>query len=301
MPLDCVLRRSQTYAGPAMTSPPRPVSSVFSPRLWGAHLAMLVVVAATVALGLWQYGVSHQHKADQVAQLAHATPRPLTKVMGANDPFPGDQIGRPVLVTGSWEPDGTVYVSGHAHDGREGYWAATPLELEGGDAAVYVVRGWTASVQRAPAPPTGTARLVGWLEPGDSAQDTTEDATGDSDAGDAVVASLDIASLIDHVDVDLFSAYVVGADHQADWPASASPVNDGSAGLADVSAPALPKADATTGLRNFLYAIEWWLFAVFAVYVWWRYVRDVTRPAPAGDDGEPAEEDTQDRAVTSDL
>ena len=29
--------------------------------------------------------------------------------------------------------------------------------------------------------------------------------------------------------------------------------------------------------RNLLYALEWVVFAAFAAFVWWRYVRDVTR------------------------
>jgi len=272
---------------------------------------MVVVVAAAIALGLWQYGVSQQHKVDQIAKLAHATPRPLTDVMGGNDAFPGDHLGRPVVVTGRWLGQGTVYVSGHTHDGQHGYWVATPLRVDGTASAIYVVRGWSADPATAPAAPGGAARLVGWLEPGQQADSTdtpdlspTSTGSATQAHGPAVVSSLDMAALIDEVDVDLFSAYVVGADHQADWPASASPVNDGSRGLVDVAAPALPKADATTGLRNFLYAIEWWLFAVFGLYVWWRYVRDVTRvteDAPREDDEGAPEGDAQEDAVRSDA
>ena len=29
-------------------------------------------------------------------------------------------------------------------------------------------------------------------------------------------------------------------------------------------------------MRNLLYALEWWVFGGFAVFIWWRYVRDVT-------------------------
>lgn len=275
-------------------SRPRALSAL-APRLWGAHLLMLAMVAATVALGIWQYDVSKGHKHDQVAKLAHATPRALGDVMGPDAAFPGGQLGRPVTVSGTWIPSGTLFVSGHRHDGRDGYWVATPVTVDGTSSAVYVVRGWTPSRQAAPPAPTGATRLVGWLQPGD------QSGTVDDHPADDVLPTLDVSAALDHVDVDLFSAYVVGADRQAHWPAADSPVNDGSTGLADVPAPAPPKADATTGLRNFLYAIEWWLFAVFAVYVWWRHVRDVTAPAP--DDPEPGapEEDPQGEAVASDA
>jgi len=256
---------------------------------------MIAVVVATIWLGVWQYGVSQQHKDDQVAQLAHATPRPLTEIMGGNDAFPADGVGRPVLVTGTWAT-GTVFVSGHRHGGRSGYWVATPLRVEGTGSAIYVVRGWTADPASAPPAPSGPVKLVGWLEPGQQSDDAASARTGRD-----VVPALDMATLIDKVDVDLFSAYVVAADHQADWPASARPVNDASTGLADVAAPALPKADATTGLRNFLYAIEWWLFTLFGVYIWWRYVREVTRVSPPEDEVGTPEDDAQDRTVTSDA
>jgi len=29
-----------------------------------------------------------------------------------------------------------------------------------------------------------------------------------------------------------------------------------------------------TSVRNFLYALEWWVFGGFAVYLWWRWCRD---------------------------
>jgi len=276
-----------------------PVVSPFAPRLWGAHLLMVVAVAAAVALGLWQYGVSHQHKLDQQAKLAHATPRPLTEVMGGNDPFPGTQIGRPVMVAGTWEPGETVFVSGHDHGGRSGYWVATPVKVDTTQSAIYVVRGWVRTPGLAPADPTGNTRLVGWLQPSDQA-DSAEDGSSTRARGE-VIGSLDMATLIGRVKGDLFSAYVVGADHQADWPASAAAVNDGSSGLASVPAPALPKADASTGLRNFLYAIEWWLFGLFAIYIWWRYVSDVTRAAPPGEEEGAPEEASQERPVASDA
>ena len=33
--------------------------------------------------------------------------------------------------------------------------------------------------------------------------------------------------------------------------------------------------DGSSGLRNLLYGIEWWLFGAFAAFIWWRWVRDV--------------------------
>jgi hypothetical protein len=44
--------------------------------------------------------------------------------------------------------------------------------------------------------------------------------------------------------------------------------------LAPVTPAALPQPSAFTSVRNLLYALEWWFFGAFAVYVWWRWCRD---------------------------
>jgi hypothetical protein len=41
-----------------------------------------------------------------------------------------------------------------------------------------------------------------------------------------------------------------------------------------VTPASLPKASTFTGLRNLLYAVEWWVFGGFAVFLWWRWCRD---------------------------
>ena len=47
-----------------------------------------------------------------------------------------------------------------------------------------------------------------------------------------------------------------------------------STGLSAVTPASLPKPPSFTSLRNLLYALEWWVFAGFAVFVWWRWCRD---------------------------
>ena len=66
-----------------------------------------------------------------------------------------------------------------------------------------------------------------------------------------------------------------------------SPVVPGADALEPADLEQLPPPAGGTGLRNLLYALEWIVFGGFAGFVWWRYVRDVTR---AGRD-EGAEQD----------
>jgi hypothetical protein len=46
------------------------------------------------------------------------------------------------------------------------------------------------------------------------------------------------------------------------------------AGLVPVTPESLPDPPTSTALRNLLYGVEWWLFAGFAVFLWWRWTTD---------------------------
>ena len=75
-----------------------------------------------------------------------------------------------------------------------------------------------------------------------------------------------IADAMQHVDQDLYGGYVIARSDSRDGQVEP--------GLAAVTPAALPKPDAFTALRNLLYAIEWWVFGGFAVFIWWRWCRD---------------------------
>lgn len=243
------------------------VPTLLAPRFWAIHLLALVLVGVAGALGGWQYDAWQSQRAAQAVDLTRLAPVPLDSVIGPDAPFPGTKIGQPVVLEGTWVADGTVYVSGREHQGAVGYWVVTPLAVvDQGDPAIPVVRGWVTDPAAAPAPPTGHAELVGWLQP--------PEGTGavDADPADDVLPQLRIADLIQHVDQDLYGAYVVAADLR---PTGAAPVNDGTAGLVPADLQQLPDAGRFTALRNLFYAVEWWFFGGFAVFVWWRWTRDV--------------------------
>ena len=52
----------------------------------------------------------------------------------------------------------------------------------------------------------------------------------------------------------------------------------------------LPKPATFTAVRNLLYAVEWWVFGGFAVFLWWRWCRDELERQRAVDAGEHAGE-----------
>ncbi len=253
----------------------------WSPRLWGAHLVALVCVAAAVALGLWQYDAWQAHREAERVDLTNAEPESLTAVLGADQPFPTEHVGRPVELEGTWLPEGTVLVSGREESGEDGSWVVTPLTVGGPrEPAIPVVRGWVPGTDpaAAPAPPTGTAALIGWLQPGEGT------GAADQDPTDDVLPQVRIADLVQRVDVDLYGGYVV-VDPAA--TAETGGRNAGTTGLEPATLDQLPPAGTFTGWRNIAYAIEWWLFAAFALFLWWRFVRDAVAPrARAADQAE---------------
>lgn len=232
------------------------VSRLLAPRLWGGHLLAVVLVAVACWLGVWQLGAWQAQRHAEAADLSAVAPESFTEVMGADDPFPADEVGQPVELAGTWVPEGTVHVEGREHDGEDGYWVATPLEVDGGGgSALYVVRGWTASVAQAPPPPAGDASLTAWLQPTEGTN------VADTDRTDDVLTQMRTADLVQHVDQDLYGAFAVARDPLP--------------GLAPATLEQLPAASAATGLRNLLYGVEWFVFGAFAAFIWWRWSRDV--------------------------
>ena len=138
---------------------------LFAPTLLGAHLLALAAVGSAGWLGVWQYDAWQDRRAAESIDLTRLDPEPLADVMGPDDRFPGEKVGQPVRVSGTWVPDGTVYVSGREHDGADGYWVVTPLAVEtADDPALPIVRGWTPSTRRGPGRPHRHHRLVAWLQ-----------------------------------------------------------------------------------------------------------------------------------------
>lgn len=224
-----------------------------------AHALLAAAVVAAVLLGLWQLDVWRAERESTVADLSGATPVPLTDVVDPGEAFPAPEIGRPVEVAGTWVPDATLLVEGRVLDGRTGLWVVTPVDVDG--AALAVVRGWVASEDDVPPPPTGAVDLAAWLQPPDGTLEMDRDPTDD------VFPQLRSADLAQRVDTEVFSAYAVAQDGVGGLP---------SAGLATP-----PEVGFGAGLKNLLYGIQWWVFGAFAVFIWWRFVQEERKPAPA--------------------
>lgn len=257
---------------------------LLSPRMIGLHLVAILATTAAVWLGLWQLDAWQGRRDAASTDLANAEPVALADVMSADDPYPADAIGQPVELAGAWVPASTFFVADRRLDGRRGYWVVTPVEVCdagcGGRPAMLVVRGWTVEPGAAPDPPTGRVAVTGWLQPPEGS------GRQDPDPTDDVLQELRIADAIQHVDQDLYGGYVIAKKVSAAATDDAG-TSGVEAGLEPVTPDSLPEPETFTALRNLLYAVEWWVFGGFALFVWWRWCRDeLERSRPSEDAGE---------------
>jgi surfeit locus 1 family protein len=251
------------------------VRALVSPQMLLLHLLAVFAVSFAGWLGWWQISAWQEQRQDRAAELVDDSPRPLAEVFGPDDPFPGEHVGRPVVVSGEWVPDSTVYVTDRrrtAEAADDGVWQVALLTACTGErpceqaSVVPVVLGWAPEASGTQAP-SGTAEVTGWLQP-------AEQGGRDEDPTDDLMPSLRSADLLQRTDRDLYSGYVI-----LDEPGSLR------GELVAVTPETLPEPPPSTALRNLLYGVEWWVFAAFAVYLWWRWSRDAVlaarRKAPA--------------------
>lgn len=233
--------------------------TLLRPKYWPGHVVMILCVSFAVGLGLWQFDAWQTRRADAAVDVSNSAPVTLDSVMTGDSSFPGRSLGRPVTFSGTWMSSSTLYIEDRKLDGDDGFWVVTPVRVQGSESAIPVVRGWSESAVATD--PSGTVAVTGWL------QATEGSGPLDEDPQDKVLTGMRLASMVEHVDADLYSGYVVARDVTGQGAA------DGAA-LRSVSASAVPEVSGFTALRNFLYAVEWWVFGAFAFFVWFRWCKD---------------------------
>lgn len=112
------------------------------PASWLVWLGVLVAMAATARLGLWQLDRAAQKTA--IAQTWHARSQlePLTASELPREPADvAAQLNRRIVVEGSWLPRHTLFLDNRTQHGLAGFVVVTPFLVAPGD-AVLVQRGW---------------------------------------------------------------------------------------------------------------------------------------------------------------
>lgn len=225
-------------------------------RAIGLGVLALALMAAMGALGLWQLGAYDKHQAESAKTRLAQPPVPLDEVLGPDSPFPADGVGRPVIVRGSYDARDQFYVRDVPGAGST-YAVVTPMRTAAGS-MILVVRG--ASPTAHAQVPSGAVTVSGVLQPSQP--------RGAPLDRSRVTDGLRIASVLNSVQGDLYAGYVVLTESH---PAETLP---------PVRSP-LPDPSRWAGVRNLLYAIQWWVFAAFVGFMWWRIVHDDNSGDPA--------------------
>ncbi len=225
----------------------------------GLGVVALVLMVVMVMLGLWQLNVyGARRHADSAATLTRPVV-PLDSVLRPDEAFSSEAASRPVEATGHYLAAEQLYVRRLPGVGAR-LAVVTPLLTSNGS-AILVVRGGRDSPGSTP--PSGLVHVVGVLEPSDG--------SGAGLSAGRVSAGLDVASLINEMPHDLYGGYLMLRSSEPPSGVGLTPAR-----------PPLPSASAWTGLRNLAYGLQWWVFAVFVAFMWWRMVREP--PESEGDD-----------------
>lgn len=246
------------------------LKTALKPRWIASLLLALVLSTVFVLLSQWQFSSAQDEPAPTSSSTEQV--KPLTGVFEPGVPMTAKSADQMVSATGQYLTDRQVLVEGRLQDDRSGYWVVTAFAVDGapeldgeggGEPVIPVARGWVEGPEQAAQAPAGQLELSGRLLP-------TEAPIVDRE-NDPYVSSLSVAELINRWDVPSYSGFVV-ADRTL---ASGNAVGAASAdsALEEIQVSAQPEESPVNWL-NIFYAIEWVVFAGFAVFLWWRLVAD---------------------------
>ncbi|MFF4079923.1 SURF1 family protein [Streptomyces sp. NPDC001777] len=244
---------------------------LLTPRWWGINLFVALAIPFCVFMGTWQLGRFEDRV--QTHDAAAKQPAPGTRAAEPlDDLLPVDKVtsGRPATATGRYADQ--FLVPGRKLDDRSGFYVLNMLRTDTGK-ALPVVRGWLPGKPGAtpvPAAPTGRVTVTGDLQASENAGTTGADARGGLPDGQLGIISA--ASLINLVPYDVYDAWVTVQDTGS---GAGSGTDDGAGGALR---PVPAAAAQGTGLdlkafQNLGYTGEWFVFAGFVLFMWFRLVR----------------------------
>lgn len=234
------------------------------PRWIGALLLALAIAAGFSALGQWQ--LARSVASAPVARADTETPIALSSLAKPGTAVTDTQLGRMATVTGALVDGDFVVLSKRLNAGTSGFWLVGHVITDGG-AELAVALGWAPTRAQAVAAErsaTIASPLIGRYLP--------SEAPDQPDVDKGVQSAASIPAVInqwEHFGGSVYGGYVVAS----------APVS----GLETIDSPA-PSQEVSLNWLNVFYAAEWAIFAGFAIYLWYRLVKDVVEK-----EGEPVE------------
>lgn len=258
-----------------LSNPPSPHRAIAWGRVVPAVAFMAVALVVCGGLGWWQW----QRASEQATTVAPAPPVPIAEVLTPGVSA-GPAIGRQVTVTGRWADADSALVWGREVDGEDAVFLVRSLTIDpdhtgtGQPATIAVLVGWRPASEPVGVDHTETpVTVTGYLRSGEA-----------SGAGAAVpnlaidgifsVPAISTAQFAQVWDGPLYPAVLVSYEGSRSWAV-------------------LPPREPETSMdfRSVAYAIEWWIFGAFAVFIAARWIRDNGRTPTVEDAGQSASEE----------
>lgn len=246
--------------------------TALKPRWIAGFVFAIAISGVFVLLSQWQFGRSTRPEIP--TNPATEQVQPLTETLQPGEFFHGTDADQMVSAQGSYDPAKQVLVPGRLHDGKPGYWVVTAFAVSGaptlsGVAAspqtwIPVARGWVADRADAPAPPSGILELTGRLMPSEAPVPGKAPQQGEATA-------VSVAELINYWEVSSYPGFVAATAELAGGKDVSPAAVSGELLPLDIGPQ--PPAQQINWL-NLFYSLEWVVFAGFALFIWWRLVKD---------------------------
>ena len=253
-----------TQSGVSVGEPPTMWRLARQPKWIGGLVICLAIAAAFALLAQWQVGRSVED--GQIIERETETSVPLETIAEPQGPVTTAAAGQLVTVTGAVQADEFVVLTGRLNAGEEAYWVVGHVVVAGSDAndggqnpSLAVALGWAPTLESATA-------AAGRIETGIQTQFTGRYLVSESPQEDDFEAgeqnSLAVSALVNQwstAPAGVYGGYLVAVDAPA--------------GLRAIDSPP-PSTEVVLNWLNVFYAVEWVVFAGFAIFLWYRLLRD---------------------------
>ncbi|MFD8385390.1 SURF1 family protein [Streptomyces sp. NPDC059679] len=238
---------------------------LLTPRWWVINVFTVLAIPVCLFMGSWQLSrfearVETHNKQQDKASDTEDTAEPLRSLLPVTD----QTVGRPATATGRYDAAHQLLVPDRRLGDRDGFYVLTLLRTDGGK-ALPVVRGWLpgdaddkADAAKVPTPPSGEVTVTGTLQASEHAGSNGVRASGGLPRGR--LGMISAASLVNLVPYGVYDAWITSTAA----PGALKPVP--------------PVVAEGTGLdlkafQNLGYTGEWFVFAGFVVFMWFRLFR----------------------------
>ncbi|MBG0741338.1 SURF1 family protein [Paeniglutamicibacter antarcticus] len=251
------------------------LKTALKPRWIAALILALAVSGVFVLLSQWQFSRSTE-RTDAPPVVLEST-KPLLSVLDPGVPMHADAADQLVTAQGHFDASRQVLVQNRLQSGANGYWVVTAFIVDGApvlkgagataETIIPVARGWLSDTAEAKAPPSGPITLAGRLIPSEAPNPKANVPAGQ-------VAALSTAQLINLWQVSSYPGFIISNSELAAGQDVGAHAVAGD--LKAITVTAQPDVSPINWL-NIFYAVEWVVFAGFAVFLWWRLVSDAYR------------------------